>query len=161
MLLKGENEKIRILRNRLMEKEHHEKRTEHEQSFLQNQIYQLRGENRSLMQKLQNAEQNISSLITRSKEEFLVQNLDDEPQYVSKREWDLMNTVKNLQTELATLAVEKDKYFVKYNELAGMSAPGGVDPDESDLDLLNLKYKNNLQIEQTKGRQMAKKLGTS
>lgn len=144
-----------------MEKEHQEKRSEHEQSFLQNQIYQLTSENKSLMQKLQNSEQNIANLLNRTKEQFLVQNLEDQPEYVSKREWDLMNSVKNLQTELDSLRIEKDKYFIKYTELAQDFSPGRTDSDESDLDLLNLKYKNQLQIEQTKARQTAKKLGTT
>lgn len=133
-----------------------QKRSDHQHTFLQNQVYQLEADNDSLMKKLKNSEENLKKIISRTKEQFLVQKKDEEPEYVSKREWDLMNENRNLLGEIEALKLEKDKYHLQYVESKRLGPEGNT--EEQDFEVLNVKYKNNLQISQSKERQLARRL---
>ena len=89
----------------------------------------------------------------------MVQNLNGKPEYVAKKEWDLINSLKSAQTEIMSLQEEKDKYYLKYFELLGVRGELQKENlDDSLMDMANLKYQNNLQIAETREKQLRKKL---
>jgi hypothetical protein len=116
----------------------------------------------SLTRQLKQSEQNLSQIITRSKDQFLVQNANGKSEYVAKKEWDLINALKSAQTELMQLREEKDKYYLKYFELLGMRGEmQQEDMDDSLIEMANLKYQNNLQLAETRERQLKRRLSKS
>lgn len=120
---------------------------------------QLKSENEGLSRKLKQSEQNVSKIISRSKAEFLVQEKNGKPEYVPKREFDLINALKSAQAEILHLQEEKDKYYLKYFELLGMRGEMQKEQlDDSLIDMANIKYQNNLQMAETREKQLRKKL---
>lgn len=136
-----------------------ESRSNQQINFFERQVAQLKSDNNSLARKLQQSEQNLSQILSRSKDQFMVQNLQGKQEYVAKKEYDLMNSLKTAQTEIINLQEEKDKYYLKYFELLGVR--GELQKEELDdslMDMANLKYQNNLQIAETREKQLRKKL---
>lgn len=127
--------------------------------FFERQVAQLKSENETLRKKLKQSEQNVSNIISRSKDQFLIQNKNGKPEYVPQKEFDLINALKSAQGEIINLQEEKDKYYLKYFELLGMR--GEIQKEELDdsmIDMANMKYQNNLQMAETREKQLKKKL---
>lgn len=136
-----------------------ESRNNQQINFFERQVSALKSENEALTRKLQQSENNLSNIISRSKDQFMVQNLNGKPEYVAKKEWDLINSLKSAQTEIMSLQEEKDKYYLKYFELLGVRGELQKENlDDSLMDMANLKYQNNLQIAETREKQLRKKL---
>ena len=127
--------------------------------FFERQVSQLKSENQNLTQKLKQSELNLDNIINRSKGQYLVQNINGQSEYVAKTEWDLINALKSAQTEIVNLQEEKDKYYLKYFELLGMRGELQKENlDDSLMDMANMKYQNNLQMAETREKQLKKKL---
>ena len=157
--MQEENEQVRIFQNRLAEKETEKRHAENQLTFFENQVSNLKSENDKLHIKNTNVENNLNHLLAKSKEQFLAQNLAGETEYMSNKEWNYMNKIKNLESELVSLHKEKDKYYLKYFELLGLKGElEKEDLDESTMDLVNLKYQNNLQLAETKEKQLRRKM---
>jgi len=128
-------------------------------AFLERQVVDLKADKEATGRKLRQVEGNLNQIIGRSKGQFLVQNINGKSEYVAKKEWDLTNALKSAQTEILQLREEKDQYYLKYFELLGMRGElQQEDLDESLIDMANLKYQNNLQLAETRERQLKRKL---
>jgi hypothetical protein len=157
--LQEENESIRILKNKINELELEETRSMQQINFFERQVSQLKSDNEMLNKKLNQSEQNLANIINRSKGQFLVQNVNGQSEYVAKKEWELINALKSAQTEMINLQEEKDKYYLKYFELLGVRGELQKENlDDSLMDMANMKYQNNLQMAETREKQLRKKL---
>ena len=159
--LEEENEKIRILRNRLDDKESEKRLVQNQQDFFEKQVSNLKSENQTLRVQLKNAESNLNNILAKSKDQFLAQSANGETEYVTQKEWNMMSKIRSLEAEVVDLQKEKDKYYLKYYEINGLK--GELDKEELDdsvMEMVDLKYQNNLQIAETKEKQLKNKLST-
>ena len=108
--IKKDNGNIRILRNRVGERENEIRRLQNEKNFFESQVTTMKHENRNLHQRLQISDKNLSSLVNQSKGQLLVRTDNGAPEYVTKKEWHLGEHVKELELDLLSLQKEKDRY---------------------------------------------------
>ena len=79
--LQDENEAIRVLKNKIHNLELENSRNVQQISFFEKQTSQLKSDNEALGKQLSQSRQNLSQVIGRSKEQFLVQNFNGKPEY--------------------------------------------------------------------------------
>jgi hypothetical protein len=92
----------------------------------------------------------------------MVQNINGQSEYVAKKEWELINALKSAQTEIVNLQEEKDKYYLKYFELLGVRGELQKENlDDSLMEMANMKYQNNLQMAETREKQLRKKISNN
>lgn len=107
--IKKENGNIRILRNRVGERENEIRRLLNEKNFFESQVTTMKHENRNLHERLQISDKNLSSLVNQSNGQLLVRTDKGAPEYVTKKEWHLGEHVKELELDLLNLQKEKDR----------------------------------------------------
>lgn len=107
--MKKENDNIRILRNRLNERDNEIRRLKNEKAFFETQVTTMKNENKNLSQRLQISDKNLTNLVNQSNGQLLVRTDGGKPEYVTKKEWKLGEKVKELEIDLLNLQKEKDR----------------------------------------------------